>query len=177
MFSVKKYPPKRLASISTSTVSAIKSMTTDDDEDKLFAGTAEGQIICLQLGKYGKEKKETKEYSYALKGMLLTIILLSIMTKRYHFFIIGKRKCVSLSYDQENDCLLSGNESGNVAVWHPDANQLAYVFNAHHNRVTSMSWDGATRRLVTGSSDGKIKVWKLPERWVDESNTKQVTGN
>jgi hypothetical protein len=74
VFSVKKYPPKRLASISTSTISAINSMTSDDDEDKLFAGTAEGQIICLHMGRYGKEKKQTKEYSYALKGKELATI-------------------------------------------------------------------------------------------------------
>ena len=64
VFSIKKYPPKRLTSIQTSVRNAIKTMTTSEDMKKLFAGTSDGHILCFDLGRYGKEKKETQEYPY-----------------------------------------------------------------------------------------------------------------
>lgn len=96
VYSIKKYPPKRLTSIKTSVKVAIKSITCSKDHNKLFAGTSEGEILCFNLGGYGKEKKETQEYTYSLKG---------------------KSKCISLCWDESSQGLLSGNESGNVAAW------------------------------------------------------------
>jgi WD40 repeat protein len=98
------------------------------------------------LGAYGKEKKETKEYTYKLKG---------------------KSKCISLGWDDEHQQLLTGNESGNIAVWSPESGKCDYVFNAHIKTVTSMNWNNTLRRLITASSDGKIKVWKLPVTWMN----------
>jgi WD40 repeat protein len=152
VYSIKKYPPKRLTSIKTSVTVGINSITCSDDHSKLFAGTAEGTIICLNLGHYGKEKRESSEYKYSLKG---------------------KTNCVSLTWDDANGGLLSGNESGNVAFWSPEENKCDYVFNAHMTRVTSMQWNKEDRRLITGSSDGKIKVWQLPKSWVDPVNAKK----
>lgn len=146
VFSVKKYPPRRLTSIKTSVTIGIKTITCSDDHTKLFAGTSDGAVICLNLGAYGKEKRDTKEYPYSLQG---------------------KTKCVSLQWDEENSGLLSGNESGNVAFWSPEANKCEYVFNAHLSKVTCMNWRKSDRRLITGSTDGKIKVWKLPKSWVN----------
>lgn len=146
VFSVKKYPPKRLTSIRTSVTNAIRSIACSESHDRLFAGTVDGSILCFNLGGYGKEKKDTKEYPYALKG---------------------KGKCQSLCRDEANNGVLSGNQSGNVAVWYPEENRCVYVFNAHLHKVTSMYWNKDERRLITGSSDGKIKVWQLPRNWVE----------
>jgi len=66
---VKKYPPKRLTSIKSSTTSALKCIVCSDEEDKLFAGTADGSILCFDFGEYGREKRNTKEYSFNLKGV------------------------------------------------------------------------------------------------------------
>lgn len=122
-------------------------MATDVDEDKLYVGASEGCILCLNFGKYGKEKKNTKEFTYSLPS---------------------KRQCSVLRYDEDNQGLLAGNESGNVSVWHPDINVCSYVFNAHHKRISTMHWNHETRRLYTGSNDGKIKVWQLPEDWTPD---------
>ena len=146
VYSVKKYPPKRLTSLSTSVNISIKSITCSQDKTKMFAGTSEGTILCFQLGPYGKEKKESAEYPYSLKG---------------------KTKCISLVWDETHKNLLAGNQSGNVAVWHPEENRCAYVFNAHLHKVTSLYWNREERKLITGSSDGKIKVWQLPLTWID----------
>lgn len=99
VFSIKKYPPKRITSIRTSVTNAIKTLTTSEDLTKLYAGTSEGLILCFDLGAYGKEKKQTKEYPYNLKG---------------------KTKCISLVKDETHNTLISGNESGNVGVWSPE---------------------------------------------------------
>lgn len=153
VFSIKKYPPKRLTSIKTSVTCGIKSITCSEDHTKLFAGTTEGTILCFNLGEYGKEKSRSAEYPYSLKG---------------------KTKCISLCWDEAHTTLLSGNESGNVAVWSPETNKCDYVFNAHLNSVTSMYWNKNYRRLITGSSDGKIKVWQLPETWVNPGDVKRT---
>jgi WD40 repeat protein len=102
VFSIKKYPPKRLTSINTSTDATIKSIECSEDMSKMFAGTSEGNIICFNLGAYGKEKKDTKEFDSVLKG---------------------KTKCISLCWDSQHNNLLCGNESGNVAVWSPEDNK------------------------------------------------------
>jgi len=153
VFSIKKYPPKRLTSIRTSVSNAIKTLTISEDKTKLFAGTHDGLILCFDLGSYGKEKKGTKEYPYSLKG---------------------KTKCISLVRDENHGNLLSGNESGNVAVWAHEK-KCDYVFNAHIKGITSMHWNKDLRRLITGSLDGKIKVWKLPSIWVQPGKVKTIT--
>ena len=96
VFSIKKYPPKRITSIRTSVPLSINTIICSTDHNKLFAGTSDGSILCFDLGEYGKEKKETQEYTYHLKG---------------------KKKCVTLCWDESSNGLLSGNESGNIAVW------------------------------------------------------------
>ncbi len=79
---------------------SIKTLTCSEDKKKLYAGTSEGLILCFDIGSYGKEKKQTKEYPYSLKG---------------------SAKCVSLVKDETHNTLLAGNESGNVAVWSPES--------------------------------------------------------
>lgn len=147
VFSIKKYPPKRLTSIKTSVTTSIKSIICSDDHKKLFAGTKDGTIMCFSLGGYGKEKKDTVEYPYVLKG---------------------KTKCATLQWDESSQGILAGNESGNCAVWSPETNKCEYVFNAHLNKVTSLYWNPGERKLISGSVDGKIKVWQLPKVWVDQ---------
>lgn len=154
IFSIKRYPPKRLATIKTSIKTTLKSITFSDDYKKMFAGSIEGDILCFDLGDYGREKKDTKEYPYILKG---------------------KGKCQSLVWDENNKCILSGNKSGNIAIWLPEENRCLYVFNAHLHKVTSLHWDREQKRLITGSSDGKIKVWTLPHSFIETAKKKKLT--
>ncbi|CAI2366253.1 unnamed protein product [Moneuplotes crassus] len=153
VFSIKKYPPKRITSIRTSVSNSIATITSSEDMKKLYAGTADGMILCFDLGSYGKEKKNTKEYPYSLKSTT---------------------KCVSLEKDETHNTLISGNESGNVAIWSPEVKKCDYVFNAHLKSITSLHWNKDIRRLITGSSDGKIKVWKLPEVWMEPGQLKKI---
>mmetsp|Transcript_19099 Transcript_19099/g.18731 ORF Transcript_19099/g.18731 Transcript_19099/m.18731 type:complete len:106 (+) Transcript_19099:801-1118(+) len=45
VFSIKKYPPKRITSIRTSVSNSIATITSSEDMKKLYAGTADGMIL------------------------------------------------------------------------------------------------------------------------------------
>ena len=111
----------------------------------IFTCSKKGDISVLDLGSSGREKF-VEEISYFGGDLQMRVI----------------------RYNEENSELLTGDQSGRVAVWSLKNGKSIYTWKAHEGAITQMNYDSAHKILITGGKDKKIIFWKLPEKWVNE---------
>jgi len=104
-----------------------------------------GKISVLDLGLPGKEKF-IKEIS--------------------HFE--GNPRIRTIKYNSKRHEIITGDGEGKIVVWSLKKGQPVFAWEAHKGEITKMHYDEDTRVLISGAKDKIMKIWKLPEKWVDE---------
>lgn len=70
--------------------------------------------------------------------------------------------------------LITGDGNGKVVIWCIKNGQPVHAWEAHKSEITQMQYDEETRVLITCGKDKAIRIWKLPEKWVEEEIEKYV---
>lgn len=111
----------------------------------MFAGTMGGKLSILELGMPGKERfiKELACFE-------------------------GNPKIRIIKYNGKRHELITGDGNGKIVVWSLKNGVPVYAWEAHKGEITQMHFEEETRVLTTCAKDKCIKVWRLPEKWMDE---------
>lgn len=80
----------------------------------------------------------------------------------------GNPKIRIIKYYSKRHELITGDGNGKIVVWNLSKGQPVYAWDAHKGEITQMHYEEETRILISGSKDKTMKVWRLPEKWVDE---------
>lgn len=70
----------------------------------------------------------------------------------------------SALYNSNFSLVVSGDESGNVIVWHIETGAQAFRFTdsgKNSSKLTSMCFDDGGRRLIVGYHNGYVKDWNF----------------
>ena len=105
-------------------------------------------MICIMnLGDPGKEKFISQNSSFQISNMKI-------------------RVC---KYNKNGHVLMTGDEVGRVIIQSLKTGKPIYVWEAHpKSAITQMEWDQKNLLLWTGSKDKRIKIWRLPEKWLND---------
>ena len=145
VFSTQTYPIEVLRLL-TSSNSCIRAFEITLAKNYAFAGTVDGNICIMNLKTPGKEKL-ISEISRFGANMKIRVI-----------------KYNSLGHE-----LIAGDEDGRVTIWKLKTGKPIYVWEAHpKSAITQMEWDQKNLLLWTGSKDKRIKIWRLPEKWLND---------
>jgi WD40 repeat protein len=138
--------------IQTHTANTIRGLEVQLKKNYIFTATNKGDISVLDLGTPGKEKL-IKEISYFGGDLEIRIV----------------------RYNEENNELITGDQTGRVTIWSLKTGQSIYTWKAHEGAITQIYYESGNRILLTGGKDKNIFFWKLPERWVNEEVSKFET--
>ena len=80
----------------------------------------------------------------------------------------GNPKIRIIRYHAKRNELITGDGNGKIIIWSLKDGSPIYAWDAHQGEITQMSFDEESRVLISGAKDKILKIWKLPEKWLDE---------
>ena len=80
----------------------------------------------------------------------------------------GNPKIRIIRYNSKRHELITGDGNGKIVIWSLKTGSPIYAWEAHKSEITQMHYEDETRVLLTCGKDKAIRVWKLPEKWMDE---------
>lgn len=89
-----------------------------------------------------------------------------------------RSQLVAAAYSPDARWLATGNQTGSVALWNARSRELLADWNAHENRIQSISFSPDNKTLATASEDGTIKLWDAATHELKQTlagHTKGVT--
>ena len=146
IFVIKENQIYEVNKIKTSQKACIRALYVEYKKNYIFTGSFDGNICIMNLSLPGKEKL-ISEISRFGANMKIRVI-----------------KYNSLGHE-----LIAGDEDGRVTIWKLKTGKPIYVWEAHpKSAITQMEWDQKNLLLWTGSKDKRIKIWRLPEKWLND---------
>lgn len=145
IYSTQTNPPCEIGQVQIGDRTSIRGFNVELKKLYIFSGTMGGKISIIELGQPGKEKflKEVSMFE-------------------------GNPKIRIIKYYSKRHELITGDGNGKIVVWNLLKGQPVYAWDAHKGEITQMHYEEETRILISGSKDKTMKVWRLPEKWVDE---------
>ena len=151
IYSIKKFPPKKICSTSITGLGNIKDIYININQFYIFACDFKGKISVLDFGSINSPNNSGNNLCSEISQFG------------------GKNPLRNIVYDENKKELITGDEAGKIVVWSIKTGQPIFSWNAHENggAVTRLYYDPNSRLLVSGGKDKNIKFWKLPDNWVN----------
>ena len=145
IYSLKRFPPNKLCSITISGQSNIRDIYVNISQSHIFACDNKGKISVLDFGSSNNSITEISQFGCK-----------------------GKESLRVIEYDENKKELITGAESGKIVIWSLKTGQPIFSWVAHNGAITKLYYDPYSRILISGAKDKSIKVWKLPDNWVNQ---------
>ena len=145
VYLIGQFPPTLINNIELSSDACIRGFEISLFKSYVFTASVDGQIHVLDINKPGKEKL-IKEIS--------------------HFG--GKMKLRIVRYYREHNELITGDEKGRIIIWNLKTGKSIFTWNAHEGPITEMDFIPEIKLLLSAGKDKYFRVWKLPDKWIDD---------
>jgi WD40 repeat protein len=75
--------------------------------------------------------------------------------------VFTKHRCAvrAVSWSSDGERIASGDECGNILIWHWATHQIMCSWNGHTDSIHTLIWSPDSVRLASSSRDGTVVVW------------------
>ena len=156
------------------TKSRVSSLTIKEDDNEIYAGLAEGNVLVL--GDNGTSDIKTKDF-YSINAMAIShnhrllalgrelgdAIIWDLEKKEIIRTISGHQSAVTdVDFHPNNNLLLTSSRDGTAKIWDIyESKKLPLVLDDHLSWVLTASFDPTGEQIITGAADNFIRVWPL----------------
>lgn len=80
----------------------------------------------------------------------------------------GNNKISIIRYNSKSLELITGEGNGKVVIWCIKIRQQVHAWEDHKSEIKEIQYREDNWILITCGKDKAIRIWKLPEKWMEE---------
>lgn len=124
-----------------------------------FAATTENDIYRRNCSK----RAWSPDGKYLALDCDKEIVILDTKTWQVFRSLSLTQLVFSMDWSPDSQCLVTGNDNGQIDIWHIKTRQKISSLTGHTDFVRRVIWARSGKMIVSSSIDGTIRVWRITD--------------